>query len=167
MAELIIENEQSKIEFTEDMSALLQRVCDAALQYEECDFDAQISITIVDDEEIHAINKEHRGIDKPTDVLSFPMLEFDEDGQILDNEFEYDSDGTIMLGDIVISLERAKAQAAEYGHSMERELAFLCTHSMLHLLGYDHVNSKEEEDEMFARQEAILRNLGIERRRSL
>ena len=163
MAELIIENEQNKIEFTDKMQELMQSVCDEALRYEECDFDAQISITLTDNDEIQAINSEHRGIDKPTDVLSFPMLEFDEGGQIIDNEFEYDENGAIMLGDIVISLERAKAQSEEYGHSLEREVAFLCAHSMLHLLGYDHVNSEEEEKVMFTKQEEILNNLGITR----
>lgn len=163
MAELIIENEQNKIEFTDKMQELMQSVCDETLRYEECDFDAQISITLTDNDEIQAINSEHRGIDKPTDVLSFPMLEFDEDGQIIDNEFEYDENGAIMLGDIVISLERAKAQSEEYGHSLDREIAFLCAHSMLHLLGYDHVNSEEEEKVMFTKQEEILNNLGITR----
>lgn len=163
MAELIIENEQNKIEFTDKLQELMQLVCDEALRYEECDFDAQISITLTDNDEIQVINSEHRGIDKPTDVLSFPMLEFDEDGQIIDNEFEYDENGAIMLGDIVISLERAKEQSEEYGHSLDREIAFLCAHSMLHLLGYDHVNSEEEEKIMFTKQEEILNNLGITR----
>ena len=163
MAELIIENEQNKIEFTDKLQELMQLVCDEALRYEECDFDAQISITLTDNDEIQVINSEHRGIDKPTDVLSFPMLEFDEDGQIIDNEFENDENGAIMLGDIVISLERAKEQSEEYGHSLDREIAFLCAHSMLHLLGYDHVNSEEEEKIMFTKQEEILNNLGITR----
>lgn len=163
MAELIIENEQNKIEFTDDMINLMQKVCDEALKYEECNFDAQISITITDDESIQEINNMYRGIDKPTDVLSFPMLEFDTSGQIIENEFEYDESGRIMLGDIVISLERAFRQAEEYGHSAERELAFLCAHSMLHLLGYDHENDADE-DEMFMRQDTILNNLGITRK---
>lgn len=163
MAELITENEQNKIDVTEEMLSLVQNVCDEALRYEQCDFEAQISITFTDNEGIREINDEYRDIDKPTDVLSFPMLEFDEDGQILDNEFEYDEDGAIMLGDIVISLEKAQSQAEEYGHSMEREIAFLCAHSMLHLLGYDHVNSEEEEKIMFSKQEEILNNLGITR----
>ena len=162
MAELIIENEQNKIEFTDKLQELMQLVCDEALRYEECDFDAQISITLTDNDEIQVINSEHRGIDKPTDVLSFPMLEFDEDGQIIDNEFEYDENGAIMLGDIVISLERAKEQSEEYGHSFEREVAFLCVHSMLHLLGYDHERSDEEDKEMRARQTEIMKIMGLE-----
>lgn len=163
MAELIIENEQNKIGLTDDMRSLMQRVCDEALKHEECNFDAQISITITDDEGIKELNSVHRGIDRSTDVLSFPMLEFDSEGQIIDNEFEYDENGRIMLGDIVISLERAFAQAEEYGHSAERELAFLCAHSMLHLLGYDHEGGEGDELEMFTRQEEILSALGITR----
>lgn len=165
MAELITENEQNKIKITDDIKSLLQKVCDETLKYEECDFDAQISITFTDNDGIQKINAEFRNIDRPTDVLSFPMLEFDGDGQIIDNEFEYDEDGRIMLGDIVISLEKAKSQAEEYGHSFEREIAFLCTHSMLHLLGYDHVNSEDEEKIMFSKQEEILNRLNIKRER--
>lgn len=165
MAELITENEQNKIKITDNIKNLMQKVCDETLKYEECDFDAQISITFTDNDGIQKINAEFRDIDRPTDVLSFPMLEFDEDGQIIDNEFEYDEDGRIMLGDIVISLEKAKAQAEEYGHSFEREIAFLYTHSMLHLLGYDHVNSEEEEKIMFAKQDEILERLNIKRER--
>ena len=94
-------------------------------------------------------------------MLSFPMLEFDEDG-CADAEFDFDGD-LVVLGDIVISMERAKAQAEEYGHSFIREIAFLTAHSMLHLLGYDHVNSAEEEKIMFTKQENILQSMGIVR----
>ena len=163
MTEILIENSQKEIEINDEINGLIKKCADAVLEFEECDFDAQISITLTDNDEIQVINSEHRGIDKPTDVLSFPMLEFDEDGQIIDNEFEYDENGAIMLGDIVISLERAKEQSEEYGHSLDREIAFLCAHSMLHLLGYDHVNSEEEEKIMFTKQEEILNNLGITR----
>ena len=137
-------------------------VCEKALESEECDFDAEISVTLVDNESIRAINNEQRGIDKATDVLSFPMLEFDEDG-CADAEFDFDGD-LVVLGDIVISMERAKAQAEEYGHSFIREIAFLTAHSMLHLLGYDHVNSAEEEKIMFTKQENILQSMGIVRK---
>lgn len=164
MVRLITENEQTKIDFTQEMQDIIESVCNEALRSEECDFDAEISITITDNDGIQRINNEFRNIDRPTDVLSFPMLEFDEEGQITDNEFEYDDDGVIVLGDIVISLERAKEQAEEYGHSLRREIAFLTAHSMLHLLGYDHVNNDEEEKVMFAKQEEILNNLGILRK---
>lgn len=135
---------------------------DKALEYEECDFDAQISVTVCDNEEIREINKEQRDIDKATDVLSFPMLEFDENGEVMD--WDYDMDGDyVVLGDIVISKERAMEQAEEYGHSFKREIAFLTVHSMLHLLGYDHVTSEEDERIMFKKQEEILELLGISR----
>lgn len=163
MSELIIENSQDIVEFTDDMIHLIQSVCDKTLELEECNFDAQISISIVDDEQIRIINNEFRGIDKATDVLSFPMLEYDENGEIIDNEFEYNEDGTIMLGDIVISLQRAVSQADEYGHDINREIAFLCAHSMLHLLGYDHVDNESDEKIMFQKQENILNSLGITR----
>lgn len=162
MVELIIENEQNKEEFTTEISSLIQTVCEKVMETEECDFDAQISLTLTDNENIRQINNEHRGIDRPTDVLSFPMLEFDENGDIIENEFEYDED-MIMLGDIVISMERAREQSIEFGHSFTRELAFLTAHSMLHLLGYDHVDDEEGERIMCQKQEAVLGELGITR----
>lgn len=132
------------------------------MEYENCDFDAEISVTICDNEQIQEINNEQRGIDKPTDVLSFPMLEFDENGDALGCDFDMDGE-LVMLGDIVISMERAKEQAEEFGHSLKREVAFLTVHSMLHLLGYDHVTSEEDEKVMFQKQDEILDLLGITR----
>ncbi len=158
---LLLENEQNRIELTDELKAAVEKVCLYALEYEECNFDAEISITFTDNENIRLINKEHRDIDAPTDVLSFPMLEFDEEGNVTDDSFEYDGD-EIVLGDIVISLERASEQAENYGHSLVREVAFLTAHSMLHLLGYDHM-SEDEEKVMFGKQEEILNNLGITR----
>lgn len=161
MVELIIENEQNKEAFTNELEAVVRAVCEKVMECEECDFDAQISLTLTDNENIKIINNEFRSIDAPTDVLSFPMLEFDEEGQIIDNEFEYDND-LIMLGDIVISLERAREQSIEFGHSFKREIAFLCAHSMLHLLGYDHM-VEDEERIMNEKQENILNSLNITR----
>lgn len=162
MVELIIENEQNKEEITRETEELLQSVCEAVMDLEECDFDAEISITFVDNEAIRQINAEHRGIDKATDVLSFPMLEFDENG--IAEEAELDSDGElVMLGDIVISMERAREQSNEFGHSFRREVAFLTAHSMLHLLGYDHVDDPEGEEIMCRKQEEVLRSLNITR----
>ncbi len=162
MAELITENEQNKEEVTEEIIDTIQAVCDRTLQTEECDFDAEISVTFTDNEGIRKINKEYRGIDKPTDVLSFPMLEFDKNG-VADNA-ELDTDGDlIMLGDIVLSLERAREQSTEFGHSFKREVAFLTAHSMLHLLGYDHVDDEEGEKIMRQKQDGILTSLGITR----
>lgn len=114
-------------------------------------------MSFVDDDAIHALNRAFRGKDSATDVLSFPMVEDDE-------AFDCDeAQDTVVLGDIVISMEHAAVQAEQYGHSLQRELAFLAVHSTLHLLGYDHERSPKEEKDMFARQEAILRGMGLER----
>ena len=154
MVELILENEQDKEELTPEIEKAIKDVCVAVMEEEECDFDAEISVTLVDNDTIRSINKEQRDIDRATDVLSFPMLEFDED----------DMDGElVMLGDIVISMERAREQANEFGHSFLREVAFLTAHSMLHLLGYDHVDDKEGEEIMCEKQERVLTSLGITR----
>ncbi len=162
MIDLIIENEQDKEEWTNELEVLVMSVCEKALESEECDFEAQISLTLVDNEAIREINNEQRGIDRATDVLSFPMLEFDENGDCLDADYEMDGE-FVILGDIVISMERAREQSEEYGHSFRREIAFLVAHSMLHLLGYDHVDDPEGERIMFAKQEKILTDLGITR----
>lgn len=162
MTEILIENAQQEIEIKPDYEELIKRCVLAALEYEECDFDAEVSITIVDEEEIKALNGEHRNKDSVTDVLSFPILEFDENGDIIDYDYDFD-DELVMLGDIVICAKRADEQAKEYGHSFERELAFLTVHSMLHLLGYDHEHSEDEEQEMFLKQKEILDKMGITR----
>ena len=162
MTEILMENNQNAIEITEEINDVIKKAIEASLQYENCDFDAELSVTIVDNEEIREINNEHRGIDKATDVLSFPMLEFDEEGNAIECEYDF-SDDTVILGDIVISAERAKEQAEELGHSFIREMAFLTVHSMLHLLGYDHVDDPEGEAEMIRKQKEILDGLGITR----
>lgn len=134
---------------------LIKTVAAAALSIENIKEDAEISFTLTDNKTIHYLNKKHRGIDRPTDVLSFPLIDF--------NTENIDAiDGTIYLGDIIISIDRAKAQAEEYGHSLERELGFLTAHSMLHLLGYDHITD-EEEKVMFAKQDTILNSIGLTR----
>ena len=130
------------------------------MKNEECNFDAEISFTFTDNEGIREINREYRGIDRATDVLSFPMLEFNDD--IEDAEYETEN-GLVMLGDIVISIEKAREQAEEFGHSLRRELAFLTAHSMLHLLGYDHVDDAIGEKMMIEKQDRALNNLGIKR----
>ena len=162
MTELLIENAQEKEEITAEIEEVIRSCVLRTLQYEDCDFDAEVSVTITDNENIQKINRAERGIDAPTDVLSFPMLYFDENGNITD--CDYDSDGELLLlGDIVISAEKARAQAEEYGHSFRREMAFLTVHSMLHLLGYDHVDNPEGERIMFKKQDEILDKLGITR----
>ena len=162
MTRIILENEQNTVKISEEIESTIKKVIEASLEYENCDFDAEVSVTIVDNEAIREINNETRNIDAPTDVLSFPMLYFDEDGNIIDSDFDMDGD-VLVLGDIVISAERAKTQAEEFGHSFLREMAFLTVHSMLHLLGYDHVDDPEGEKIMFAKQEEILDKLGITR----
>lgn len=157
-----MENQQDKQEISEETERIIKKVIEKSLEYENCDFDAEVSVTIVDNDEIRGINAQMRNIDKVTDVLSFPMLYFDENGDIIDSDYDMDGD-SIVLGDIVISAERAKSQAEEYGHSFKREIAFLTVHSMLHLLGYDHVDDPEGEKIMFAKQEEILNLLGITR----
>lgn len=114
--------------------------------------DSELNVIIVDNEYIHKINKEYRGIDRPTDVISFALE--DEPDIKLDHR---------VLGDIYISIDRAREQANEYNHSLKRELCFLCVHGVLHLLGYDHMKSKEEEIIMFGKQDKILDELGIKR----
>ncbi|AUS09457.1 rRNA maturation RNase YbeY [Laceyella sacchari] len=116
----------------------------------------EVSVTIVDNERIHQLNKEYRDVDRPTDVLSFPLWEPDEEW-VIDEEEE-----RVALGDIVISLPKAKEQAEAYGHTLDREVGFLAVHGFLHLLGYDH-ETKEEEEEMFAKQEEILSLVGLHR----
>lgn len=162
MTRIILENEQNGIKISEEIENTIKKVIEASLEYENCDFDAEVSVTIVDNEAIREINNETRNLNMPTDVLSFPMLYFDEDGNIIDSDYDMDGD-VIVLGDIVISAERAKSQAEEYGHSFLREMAFLTVHSMLHLLGYDHVDDPEGERIMFSKQDEILEKLGITR----
>ncbi len=159
MTEIIIENEQEKSEITPEIENTIKKAIDASLKFENCDFDAEVGVTIVDNEAIRKLNNDARGIDRATDVLSFPMHEFDEDRNVVDCG-DYDGEN-LLLGDIVISAERAAEQAEEFGHSFVREIAFLTVHSMLHLLGYDHETSKEDEAEMFSRQEKILEGIGI------
>lgn len=148
-------NEQDKLTPPEDMEQLIEKCTAAALAEEDIEDDAEVSVTLVDNVRIREMNAEFRGIDRETDVLSFPLG--DEEG------FEVDPDAdAILLGDIVISLEKAQSQAEEYGHSFGREVAFLITHSLFHLLGYDHM-TEDEEKEMFAKQEKVLQRLGITR----
>lgn len=141
---------------TEEELAFVRTILLHAAEKEEVG-EAEVSVTFVTDEMIREINREYRGKDSATDVISFAMEEMGEDEpEILG------ADDTRMLGDIIISLERAKEQAEEYGHTYERELGFLAVHGFLHLLGYDHMN-KTDEKEMFGRQEEILATLGITR----
>lgn len=159
MVELIFENETDE-HIDEGQIDEIKAVCEKIVENEECNFDAEVSITITDNEGIRELNREYRNIDRATDVLSFPMIEFGEDE--VDAEYETE-DGLVLLGDIVISYERAKEQATEYNHSVRREMAFLTAHSMLHLLGYDHVDDPEGERLMIEKQKSALSELGLTR----
>ncbi|MBQ3567997.1 MAG: rRNA maturation RNase YbeY [Anaerotignum sp.] len=153
---LLIDNRTEEL-LTPELEEAIRKAAAESLKYEEFDENCEISVSIVDNEEIRQINKQFRNIDRATDVLSFPMLTFEEG-----EEAEVNENDEIILGDIIISLERAREQAEEYGHSLKREVAFLTAHSMLHLLGYDHMEP-EEEAEMFGRQKEILLNAGFPR----
>lgn len=162
---IVIEKETDDT-FDFDYEEVITTVINAAMDYENCPYEAEISVTLTDNESIKTINSEFRNIDNPTDVLSFPMIEYDMPGDF--SMLEYDDSvfnpetGELVLGDIVISVEKAKAQAKEYGHSSKRELAFLIAHSMLHLFGYDHME-EEEMKIMEFKQEDILKGLDINR----
>lgn len=150
-----------------DFRSLFERVVAAAADYIKIPYESSVNILLTDDEAIHEINKAERGIDKPTDVLSFPAIEFETPGDfsVISKDMVWCFDpetGELLLGDIVISLDTAKRQSEEYGHSFMREAAFLCAHSMLHLSGYDHMED-EERTEMERMQEEILDSLGIKR----
>lgn len=150
-------NRQRVIPVTKELRALVKRSCSETLFEEGYHGNFEVSVTFVDNEGIRAINKQYRGIDRETDVLSFPMTDAGED-------FTVDPEsGCNVLGDIVISLEKAVSQAEEYGHSFGREVAFLTVHSMLHLLGYDHETSEEDEKIMFGKQDIVLDAMGLER----
>lgn len=157
-----IRNNQRKFKVTKDMRDLVRSAVKAALEYMDFPLKSEVSVMFTDDEEIHELNRLHRGVDRPTDVLSFPLFEYDENGDIIEDDLDFNPNGEMILGDIVISLETASRQAQEYGHSFEREIGFLTVHSMLHLFGYDHM-TPEDEGEMFGYQREILERMGLER----
>ena len=149
-----------------EYETLISKVIEASLDYEKCPYEVEVNVVLTGNKEIHQVNKEFRDIDKPTDVLSFPAIDYESpsDFEVLEDYMEYfnPETGELLLGDIMISIEQAKNQAEEYNHSLERELAFLTAHSMLHLCGYDHVE-EEERVVMEQKQEEILTLLGITR----
>ena len=153
---VIITNDQNTVKIPTGIRMLIRRCCNAVLVNESFKGSAEISVTIIDDEAIHALNLQHRGIDRSTDVLSFPLG--------VDGVYDLNNDtGAQMLGDIVISIETAVRQADLYGHSLDREVAFLTVHSMLHLLGYDHEPGGLELVKMREKEEAVLTQLGLVR----
>lgn len=153
---VIISNDQKDIKIPTGVRMLVRRCCNAVLRQENFEGSAEISVTFVNNEQIHKLNLEHRNIDRETDVLSFPLSE--------NGVYDINHDtGAKMLGDIVISIEKAFAQAEEYGHPLQREIAFLTVHSLLHLLGYDHENGGLEAVHMREKEESVLTQLGLKR----
>lgn len=162
------DNRQEKIEVTEELVKELEHTIEFALKEEEVNIPFEISLLFVDNDEIREINNETRNIDKETDVLSFPMLDYPKDKVFKDVYKNYEFDETYMdgeelvLGDIVLSLEKALEQSKEYNHSFKREASYLVVHSVLHLLGYDHME-EDEKKVMRKREEEILGQLDIRR----
>ena len=152
--DIYFSNEQNKYTADENLENLVNKAVSGALEFEEIDFDCEVSVTFTDNDGIRELNREYRNKDSATDVLSFPMYAFTEDDMP-------DTDFSVELGDIVLSLERAMEQSEEYGHSYEREVAFLTVHSVLHLLGYDHELSEEDDADMRERQRKIMENINI------
>ncbi|MBR5508972.1 MAG: rRNA maturation RNase YbeY [Lachnospiraceae bacterium] len=150
-----------------DYEETARLVIDQVLEEEGCPYEAEVNLLLTSDEEIHRINLEYREIDRPTDVLSFPQVEYDAPADFSWAE-EHEMDcfhpdtGELQLGDIIISLDKVSEQAEKYNHGRKREYAFLIAHSMLHLLGYDHMTEEDAKD-MEARQSAVLEHLGITR----
>lgn len=156
---VVISNNQKSVKIPTGVRLLIRRCCNAVLTFEEFSDPAEISVTLVNDEQIHELNKMHRNIDRSTDVLSFPLGE----NGVYDKNLET---GASLLGDIVISVETAVRQAEEYGHTLQREIGFLTVHSMLHLLGYDHVDGGIEAVHMREKEERVLTELGLKRNES-
>ncbi len=158
--------EEGDVQLPLACESLAGRVMLEALDYIGCPYEAEVSLLLTSNEEIHGLNLQYRGIDRPTDVLSFPQTDYEAPADFPQAEEEADAfnpdTGELFLGDIIISLDKVKEQAESYGHGVKREFAFLVAHSMLHLLGYDHMTEEEAAD-MEARQSAVLRHLGMER----
>jgi probable rRNA maturation factor len=166
---IYIDNRQDKLEIDDDILKSVNNIIEYALKEEEVDIDTEISVIFIDNDEIRNINKKQRNIDRITDVLSFPMLDYPK-GRVYKNVYKDNNfspadlnEGRLVLGDIVLSLERAKEQSEEYGHSFLREVCYLTIHSVLHLLGYDHMED-EEKNIMRKREEEILGKFNIVRK---
>lgn len=165
---ILMENEtQEEIDF--DYEKVFRQVIGQAAAQEECPYEFEVNLTLTDNEGIRELNRDFRELDVPTDVLSFPMIEYETPGDFSHLEGEeyqltcfHPETGELLIGDIVVSVERAKEQAREYGHSLKREMSFLVAHSMLHLFGFDHME-EEERVIMEEKQEQILQSLGIVR----
>jgi probable rRNA maturation factor len=153
--------------FDFNVSSEIEKTVAACVDYLNCEYEVQVNVLLTDNETIHEMNRENRNIDRPTDVLSFPMIEWEEPAKCDFTEEEEiylcDPDsGELLLGDIVISVDKVGEQAEEYGHSRKRELLFLIAHSMLHLFGFDH-EDEDEREEMERMQKEILNSIGVTR----
>lgn len=149
-----LDNDQEKIKISAELENLLNKAMNIVAKKEKLSANTEVDITIVTDEEIHALNRDYRGVDRPTDVLSFALDEGVQEPKILGDEAEH------LLGDIIISAEKANEQAAEFGHGINREIVYLAVHGILHLLGYDHM---VEEDKVIMRrqEEDVLREIDL------
>jgi probable rRNA maturation factor len=152
----------TEVDVPEGVEEQIDRVIRAALAAQGVTLGCEVNVMLTDDKGIQRVNQLMRGVDKPTDVLSFPMFDMPA-GSLPTIGWTDPDSGLIPLGDMCISLERAQAQAQEFGHSVEREVSYLTVHSVLHLLGYDHLDEGEQKAQMRAREEAILASLGITR----
>ncbi len=155
----MIEVNYNNIKELPNEEALIRKVVQAVLENEKIKHNVDVYVTLTNNEEIHKINKKYREVDRPTDVLSFPMYEREEIDDLKGDNLSVQEE---ILGDIIVSIEKVKEQAEEYGHSFERELAYLITHGCLHLLGYDHMID-EEKEVMRKHEEMVLEKLGITR----
>ena len=153
---------EAEVDVPYGMENLLNKVITAALAAEQVDSPCEVNVLVTDDAAIHEINLDMRNVDRPTDVLSFPMFDLTPGEKTGEEDADPDT-GLVPLGDMVISLERARAQAQEFGHSVGREVSYLAVHSVLHLLGYDHMDEGEMKAQMRGREEEILTALGITR----
>ncbi|MBU3216460.1 rRNA maturation RNase YbeY [Clostridium estertheticum] len=165
---ILIDNRQNKIEVTKELKTVIKDVIEYTLCEEKLSIDNEVSVIFIDNEEIKEINKKYRGIDKITDVLSFPMLNYPENKVFKEVYINYKFDQSdlydekLVIGDVALSLERAKQQSDEFGHSFIRECAYLTVHSILHLLGYDHME-EDQKNIMRKREEEILKNFSLTR----
>ncbi|WP_353096076.1 rRNA maturation RNase YbeY [Tissierella praeacuta] len=146
--DIYIDNRQDKVKIEEEINEIIDKVAKEVLNLEGKSLDCEVSVSFVDNKEIQELNREYRGVDKETDVLSFPM------------EDEFNIGGPVLLGDIIISVEKALEQSNDFGHSLYREVAYLTAHSMLHLLGYDHME-EEEKSIMRKKEKEVMKRLGI------
>ena len=151
---VILSNHQKAVKIPTGVRMLVRRCCNAVLQLEQFPHNAEISVVFIDNDQIQELNREYRGKDMPTDVLSFPM------GENGEYEINHDTDAVI-LGDVAISMEKAVEQAYKYDHSLEREIGFLTAHSVLHLLGYDHEQGGLDRVRMREKEEQVMTQLGL------